>query len=1026
MAEPSPTEVLRTLVISDLVASTALTEKLGDVRAAEVFARHDRVARDLLQSYEGREIDRSDGFLLLFRRPISALRFALDYHRALAGLGAELDVELRARVGIHLGEVVLRRNPEQDVARGAKPLEVEGIAKPLAGRLMSLAVGGQTLLTRAAFDFARQSGAQGRREAEKLRWLAHGSYVFKGLEDPVEIFEVGDEGGAPLRPPAPSEKAEPLGAQLQVLGWRPAPHLEIPSRPNWQVERKLGEGGFGETWLAHHKKTHAPRVFKFCYDKKSLSSLQREITLFRLLKEELGERDDIGRILDWSFDEAPYFIEAEYSEAGSLNQWAAEQGGVGAVALATRLEIVAQVADALAAAHSVGVLHKDVKPDNVLIGTGTSGNPRAVLIDFGVGAITDRRRLEEVGITVLGLTVTTDETPSSYAGTRLYMAPELLEGKAATLQADIFALGVLLYQLVVGDLSRALAPGWRRDVEDELLKEDIDAAVDGVPAKRLADAHQLAERLRSLPERRQLRRDQLRREEAAQRAREALKRSQRRRRVMTVAMAVLALFAVTMAVQARRITREAERANREAEAARQVSGFLVDLFSSADPDETGGEEVTVRELLDRGAQRIDVDLATQPEIRARLLQTMARVYDRIGSHRAAAQKATLALEISRRLHGGDPPALAESLGLLAAASGNLGNFDEAEALHLEALALRRRHFGSRHVEVAAGLDSLGELLRRKGKPSEAETTLREAVAIFEELRLGDDRRWANALSTLARILREKGEYGEARPLYLRALAMQRRLHAGPHHDVADVIEEYASLLVQLERYGEAETLYQESLTIARQLFGAQDNPDAIGSLNGLGEVSFLRGEYQDSEGFFRRALEMRRRLYGEGHPEIATGLNNLGIVLQRQGRLEEAETLLRETISIDRRRLAEDHPELATSLHNLAQLLLRMDRPMDAEALYAEAVEIYRQAYPEGHWKQMRSQAGLAKCLMARGSFQEAEALLLEGHGFLRQTQGEAATPTRETADDLVALYEAWGRPEQAARYRASPAPGAD
>ncbi|MCB1032573.1 MAG: putative peptide modification system cyclase, partial [Acidobacteria bacterium] len=123
MAAPSPTEVLRTLVVSDLVASTALMERLGDVRAAEVFARHDRVARDLLRAHEGLEIDHADGFLLLFRRPISALRFALDYHRALVELNDELGVQLRARVGVHLGEVVLRRNSPEDVERGAKPLE---------------------------------------------------------------------------------------------------------------------------------------------------------------------------------------------------------------------------------------------------------------------------------------------------------------------------------------------------------------------------------------------------------------------------------------------------------------------------------------------------------------------------------------------------------------------------------------------------------------------------------------------------------------------------------------------------------------------------------------------------------------------------------------------------------------------------------------------------------------------------------------------------------------------------------------
>ena len=122
------------------------------------------------------------------------------------------------------------------------------------------------------------------------------------------------------------------------------------------VEEKLGEGGFGEAWLAVHEKTRDRRVFKFCYDPASLRTLQREITLFRLLKEELGDREDISRIVDWSFDEAPYFIESEYTEGGNLVAWAEEQGGLAEISLAVRLEIVAQVATALAAAHSVLVL----------------------------------------------------------------------------------------------------------------------------------------------------------------------------------------------------------------------------------------------------------------------------------------------------------------------------------------------------------------------------------------------------------------------------------------------------------------------------------------------------------------------------------------------------------------------------------------------------------------------------------------------------------------------------------------------
>lgn len=395
--------VLKTLVITDLVSSTKLTEEWGDERTSEIIGRQDRLARDLLEEHEGVEVDKTDGFLLFFQRPIEAVRFGLAYHVALDELSRELGVTLESRVGIHLGEVVVRRNSDADIARGANVVEVEGLAKPFTARLMSLAVGRQTLLSNTAFDMARRAAVGTESGLGELRWLAHGGYLLKGVEEPVEVYEVGVEGFAPLAPPPDSEKVRRVGDQDTVLGWRPAPGQEIPRRPRWFVQEKLGEGGFGEVWLAEHDKTRDKRVFKFCYETERLQALQREVTLFRLLKEDLGERGDINRILDWNFDEAPYFLESEYTASGSLLDWAENQGGLEAIPLETRLDILGQIAEALAAAHSVGVLHKDIKPGNVLIRTDRGDRPRISLADFGIGLMTDEARLENANITVLGM-----------------------------------------------------------------------------------------------------------------------------------------------------------------------------------------------------------------------------------------------------------------------------------------------------------------------------------------------------------------------------------------------------------------------------------------------------------------------------------------------------------------------------------------------------------------------------------------------------------------------------------------------
>ncbi len=225
------TLVLKTLLVTDLVASTRMVEALGDERTAEVMSAHDRMVRDLLASRDGREIDKTDGFLLLFDRPVDAVRFAVVYHRRLATLGREQGIELRARAGIHVGEVVLRANSSEDVALGAKPLEVEGLAKPTAARLMSLAQGGQTLLTQGAFDLARRA-AVGTEGLVGLRWQSHGVYQMKGIEEPVGVFEVGEEAQAPLRPPRSSDKVTRLAtAELS----RDGASISLWRRRRWLI-----------------------------------------------------------------------------------------------------------------------------------------------------------------------------------------------------------------------------------------------------------------------------------------------------------------------------------------------------------------------------------------------------------------------------------------------------------------------------------------------------------------------------------------------------------------------------------------------------------------------------------------------------------------------------------------------------------------------------------------------------------------------------------------------------------------------
>ena len=192
-----------TVLATDLVNATDLLRRCGDQRAAGVFLRHDRFVRELLPRFSGREIDKSDGFALLFPRPVDAVRFALTYHRRLGLLSREAGVELHARTGIHMGELYLRENPPEDVARGAKPYEAEGPTRLIASRVVQRAGAGRILITRGAYEMARPARLDLEAPAARIAWRALGEVDLPGLGE-LEVYEIALEGGAAAEPSAAS------------------------------------------------------------------------------------------------------------------------------------------------------------------------------------------------------------------------------------------------------------------------------------------------------------------------------------------------------------------------------------------------------------------------------------------------------------------------------------------------------------------------------------------------------------------------------------------------------------------------------------------------------------------------------------------------------------------------------------------------------------------------------------------------------------------------------------------------------
>lgn len=416
----------------------------------------------------------------------------------------------------------------------------------------------------------------------------------------------------------------------------------VPLRPQWKLIERLGTGSSGEAWLAEHEKTHERRAYKFAVDDRALVSLKREITLYRLLHDALGARSDIVRIIDWNVAEAPFFTEAEYATGGNLDAWAQQRGGIGTLPMALRLGLLAQIAQTLAAAHSVGVLHKDLKPANVLVDDRDSTAPVTRLADFGSGAVMDAGRLDQLGITRMGLTL--PPADGSTVGTTMYLAPEVLAGQPATVQADIYALGVMLYQLVIGDFRKALAPGWEQDVDDELLREDIALAAAGNPQRRVGDAAEIARRLAALDERRARRQQDREQAEAnriaalkAEEARHENARLRARRTGLIAAMAVLVLGMAGTTGMYLRASKAQKQAQQNAADAEAMSDFLTkDVLNAVDPSKHDTRELAgVKALLDSGVSKIDERFKGRLIAATRLRVRLANAYASIGLNSSA-------------------------------------------------------------------------------------------------------------------------------------------------------------------------------------------------------------------------------------------------------------------------------------------------------------------------------------------------------------------------------------------------------
>jgi serine/threonine protein kinase len=864
----------------------------------------------------------------------------------------------------------------------------------------------------AAIDRACASDASLRAEVESLL-RAHS--------------QAGHFLGAPTAAPAPpnSDESPTLGEPTSPhhASFREGPGTRIGP---YKLLQLIGEGGFGSVFMAEQehpvRRRVALKIIKLGMDTRQVvARFEQERQALAIL-----DHPNIAKVFDAGATDTgrPYFV-MELCTGEPIDAYCDRHN----LSIPDRLALFSQVCQAVQHAHTKGIIHRDIKPRNVLVAT-QDGRAHAKVIDFGIAKATESRLTER--------TLFTEH--KQIIGTPEYMSPEQAEGSLdIDTRTDVYALGVLLYELLTGSTpftSDELRSAAYAEIQRIIREVDPPA-----PSTRL---NQNAQTLASVAARRRveprklgliirgeldwivmkaLEKDRSRRYETASgfamdiqrylageavvaappstayRLRKFMRRNKGPVMALSAVAASLLIGVVAFAWQARiageqrdiavaaeksqaeqRERADAARADAQAHEAESrkhaaiaqaVARFQTDMLAAADPSNLKGDKVTVVQAMEAAIKTLDGggggSLKEQPLVEAGVRET-----------------------IGNTLRG-------------------LGRYDAAEPNLRRSLALRREALPAGHPDIAQSLNFLALLLKAQNKLAEAEPLYREALAIRRAALPAGHPDIANSLNNLATLLRTQEKFTEAEPLYREALAIRRAALPAGHPDIATSLNNLATILQGRNKLADAESLYREALAIRRAALPA-GHPDIATSLNNLAWLLQVQNKFTEAEPLYREALAIRRAALPSGHPDIATSLNSLALLLKTQNRLDEADPLYRESLDIRRAALPAGHPDIATGLSNLAALLHAQNKDAQAEPLCREALAIDRAARPAGHPDIVRSLNNLASLLQAQNKLAEAESLYRESLEILRSARPNAHSDIATGLNNLARVQHTLGR----------------
>ena len=552
---------------------------------------------------------------------------------------------------------------------------------------------------------------------------------------------------------------------------------------------------------------------------------------------------------------------------------------------------------------------------------------------------------------------------------------------------------------------------------------------------------------------------------------DALKQREQQRRqkqLLIVASAAMAGMVLTSGLAAAALIARANaerqriRAEAETETARQTTAFLVDLFRVSDPSEARGNSITAREMLDKGANRIDTELADQPAIQATLMDTVGTVYMRLGLYDQARPLLEGALTRRQKMDSTDPGLMSGSLNRVGELLSLKADYSKAEQHYRESIALW--NYGKGAVADSAtieGLIGLGGVQAKQGRLEEAEKSLRTALDLEHKLYGASHIEIARTLKDLAIVIYQRGDLAGAIPVLEEALAMQRELRGElPHPDTMAMLNDLGILLRASGQYARAEALLSESLAMARKLLGDK-HPDIAMALNNLAIVLHDQKDYSRAEATYRQALAMQRELVGNAHPDVANSLSNLAFIQYDRGdpaaavatlreslaiyrqvfsddnpeiarvlntmgywlidleQYDDADQALNQALDMRRRLLGDNHPDVAGTMSHLAMLRVATRRYEDAAALANTASGVLAASLSPTHWRTAVAQNVNGAALAGLGQFQEAAILLLRSNTVLENDPGALPDYRLRSLRYLAQLYTKWNKPIEARQYSA-------